>query len=533
MPPPSSSFRAAPAPGSSIASASTSSASASGARLAASSGGARTTRLRLDWPGRAWEPALPGLEGLEGRGDPGERGERDESEAGEERVLGLDPIQDIAPTEIFTPAGEDGAARAPAGRIVHGDALDVARALAAEGLKAKVDLVYVDPPFASQMAYVHEARLDGPADGRVVRTTAYDDRWERDGVGSYLDMLAPRLEALVALLAPAGTIWVHVDWRASYLVRLLLDELMGREAFINEIVWKRAPNLGRQAASHQFGRTLDTLVVYGRRGAKLVPPTRVEPIEPAAVRRDEQGRPFTTAPRGDYTDESIARLDAEGRVHRTASGRVYVKYFLVENADGTHGRERRVDALWTDVPPLRHARSGERTGYPTQKPRALLDRVIACACPPGGLVVDLFGGSGTTGESAHALGRRFVLGDASALALATARARLLRAEAKFVVERCGAVWTGEARDPAAQVSVVVSGRQVHVTLLAPREPLAWAIDPSHEPERPFCTAWHSERTLGARVRGVTREATLELGTGPLAVRVWHDDGGVETIVVSS
>jgi DNA modification methylase len=424
---------------------------------------------------------------------------------------------------------------------VLGDALDLARALSAEGLRERVDLVYVDPPFASQAAYIHEARLDGPADGRVVRAAAYDDRWEGEGIGSYLDMLAPRLEALAGLLAPAGTLWVHVDWRASYLVRVILDEIMGRDAFVNEIVWRRAPNLGRQAASHQFGRTLDTLVVYGRSQAKLSPPTRLELVEPSAVRWDAQGRPFTTAPRGDYTDASIARLEGEGRVHRTASGRVYVKYFLVKNADGTHSRERRVDALWTDVPPLRHARTGERTGFPTQKPRALLDRVIACACPPGGMVVDVFGGSGTTGESAHSLGRRFVVGDASPLALGTARARLLRAKASFVVEQCGPPRVLEGRDAKARVRVEASataragegsGESLRVELVAPLDPLAWAIDVVHDPSRPFTTCWHSERTPGARARPSARVALIEGAPGPIAVRVWYDDGGVDTVEVA-
>lgn len=473
----------------------------------------RAGRVRLEWPGRSWEP---------GR---------------EDRTPSLDrtglrvTLPRIAPTEVFPSSGASHEGR---GRLVLGDALDVAHALGAEGLRGKVDLVYVDPPFASQAEYVHEARLDGPADGRVVRAPAYDDRWEGDGVGGYLDMLAPRLDALTALLAPGGTLWVHVDWRASYLVRAVLDEIMGRAAFVNEIVWRRAPNLGRQAASHQFGRTLDTIVVYGGRQAKLSPPTRLEPIEPSAVRVDAEGRPFTTAPRGDYTDASIARLEAEGRVHRTSSGRVYVKYFLVKNADGTHARERRVDALWTDVPPLRHARTGERTGFPTQKPRALLDRVIACACPEGGLVVDVFGGSGTTGESAHALGRRFVVGDASPLALATARARLLRANASFEVEQCGPPRAVAGREPAAKVRVEAEGGRLRVELLAPLDPLAWAIDVAHDPGRPFRTAWHSERTPGARARAVDRAALVERPAGAadaarLAVRVWFDDGGVETV----
>ena len=90
-----------------------------------------------------------------------------------------------------------------------------------------------------------------------------------DGVGAYLDMLAPRLEAAASLLRDDGTIWVHLDWRAAYLVRVVLDEILGRDAFMNEIVWRRAPNLGRQAASAQFGRTLDTIVVYGKKDAKI------------------------------------------------------------------------------------------------------------------------------------------------------------------------------------------------------------------------------------------------------------------------
>ena len=272
-------------------------------------------------------------------------------------------------------------------RLILGDALDVAGALATEGLAGAVDVVYVDPPYASQTDYVLEARLDGPADGRVRRTKAYEDSWAH--VGAYLDMLAPRLEACARLLSPAGTLWVHLDWRAAYLVRVLLDEIMGREAFKNEIVWRRAPNLGRQAASGQFGRTLDTIVVYGGPEAVLRPPTRLELIDPAAIRRDDEGRPFTTAPRGDYTDLSIAKLEKEGRIHRAASGKVYIKYFLVKNEEGEWCRERRVDTLWTDVPPLRHAKTGERTGYPTQKPRALLERILRCASPPNGLAVDL------------------------------------------------------------------------------------------------------------------------------------------------
>lgn len=418
-------------------------------------------------------------------------------------------------------------------RIIQGDVLDLTSALVREGLSGKVDLVYVDPPYASDRDYVAESRLDGPADGRVVRSPAYEDTWTSrpGGLGAYLDMLAPRIEALANLLGPKGTIWVHLDWRAAYLVRAILDEVLGREAFLNEIVWRRAPNLGRQATSGQFGRTLDTLVVYGGPEATLTPPTRLEPIEESSIRRDEQGRPFTSAPRGDYTDASIAKLDAEGRVHRTASGRVYIKYFLVQDPGGVWCRERRVDALWTDVPPLRHAAASERTGYPTQKPRALLERIITCATPAGGLVVDAFSGSGTTAVAAHALGRRAVIADSSPVAIATARARLLRDGAGVRIEKADADANAkadanaDAGADAVRVEGVREGEQVRVTLVEPMEPMAWAVGKMRD--EAFVCEWHAERVLGAKAAAATRSAVV--GREAEVVRVWADDGAVFTV----
>lgn len=454
--------------------------------------------MRLVWPGRRWrlEPAA------EAEGDGPRSGAR-------------------STPRLFDVTGDG------AHRLVHGDVLDLTSALSREGLGGKVDLVYVDPPYASDRDYVAESRLDGPADGRVVRSPAYEDTWtsRTGGLGAYLDMLAPRLEALAELLAPKGTIWVHLDWRAAYLVRAILDEVLGRDAFLNEIVWRRAPNLGRQATSGQFGRTLDTLVVYGRPGATLTPPTRLEPIEEAAIRWDERGRPFTSAPRGDYTDASIAKLDAEGRVHRTASGRVYIKYFLVKDDDGVWCRERRVDALWTDVPPLRHAAASERTGYPTQKPRALLERIIACATPPGGLVVDAFAGSGTTAVAAHALGRRAVLSDRSPVAIATARARLLREGAGVRIERVEGAVVAPEGDVRVEVEGVASRERVTVTLVEPKEPMAWAIGTMNDGV--FTCAWHAERVLGAKAVAAQREAEVDRAEASV-VRIWGDDGSVTT-----
>jgi DNA modification methylase len=434
-------------------------------------------------------------------------------------------------------------------RLLLGDAAEVSARLVAEGLGGAADLVYIDPPFASQADYVHEARLDGRADGRVRRALAYEDTWTRKGgdggVTEYLDALAPRLYALTKLLSPRGTLWVHLDWRAAYLARVLLDEMLGRDRFVNEIVWRRAPNLGRQAASHQFGRTLDTLLVYGGPEARLTPPTRLEPIDASAVRWDDEGRPFTSAPRGDYTDVSIAKLEAEGRVHRSATGRVYIKYFLVKDGEGRLCRERRVDALWTDVPPLRHAPASERTGYPTQKPRALLERIIGCATREGGLVVDLFAGSGTTAEVAHAMGRSAVTADVSPVSLATARARLLRAGAGLRIDLCAGRALPEAK-PAHARAVRVDERRVRIALAEPNEPLAWAVGtrvsdfadadegaPSASPAidrqakaDALSVLFHAERPLGARGAPIVREGIVETDASVLSLRVYEDDGHV-------
>jgi DNA modification methylase len=408
-------------------------------------------------------------------------------------------------------------------RIIHGDALAVARALEEQGLGGQADVVYLDPPYASGVDYDHEERHDG----HIARTAAYRDRW--DDAASYLDMLMPRVAVARRLLRPTGSLWIQVDWRANYLVRSICDEIFGVGRFLNEIVWRRAPNLGRQARSGQFGRTLDTIIVYGAGAeARLVPPERLVPVSRRSARRDpESGRWFTVAPRGDYTDASVARLDAEGRVHRTSSGGVAVKYWLEEDAEGRLGRRRPVDTLWIDIPPLRHAAPEERTGYPTQKPRALLERIVAAGCPAGGLVIDLFAGSGTTGAASAALGRRFILADASAVAVATMRSRLLReGVTPLRVERCG----GRCAEREARLTARPrNATEMEVTLLCPPEarPAAWALSLAADPNAPFRSDWHAERGTGRRPAELPLTAVVPQSTAVRA-RVYFVDGSVAT-----
>lgn len=440
--------------------------------------------VRLEWPGRAWEP-----------------GHTSTPHTQAELFELVPPLEN----PLFSPEP----------RLLLGRAEDTASMLLAQGARAK--LIYIDPPFLSQADYISETRLDGTADGRVVRALAYEDR---DDVAGYLSTMAPTLEKLTRLLAEDGTLWVHLDWRAAYLVRVLLDEILGPDQFLNEVVWRRAPNLGRQAKSHQFGRTLDTLVVYGKtKKATLRPPTRLEPIEERAVRHDESGRAFTSAPRGDYTDKSIAKLEEEGRIHRTKSGKVYIKYFLVKDETGQYCRERPVDTLWTDIAPLRHVPLPERTGYPTQKPRALLERIVRASTDPGDLVVDLFSGSGTTAEASFLLGRRVIAGDASELAVATTRARLLRAGSPLRVELCGKTW---AVTPGLSIERSQTQDGVSIELKSPREPLAWSI--SNRGALGPVTVWHAERSLGSLPAGPSSSARLRSSLPSYLIRAFANDG---------
>lgn len=451
----------------------------------------------------------------------------------EGKTAALAPLDDLPPAltlqeAIGTPAEAVGAELSPVGnRVIYGDALRIAQALEQGGFAKQADVVYIDPPYASGVDYAHEERTGG----RVVRSAAYGDRW--DDIAAYLDMLFPRLAAAGRLLKATGSIWIQVDWRASYLVRGLCDELFGRDRFLNEIVWRRAPNLGRQARSSQFGRTLDTIIVYGASArTRLVPPERLVPIARGSARRDpESGRWFTVAPRGDYTDASMARLDAEGRVHRSATGAMSVRYWLEEDAEGRLGRRRPVDALWIDIPPLRHTASEERTGYPTQKPRALLERIIESAAPPGGLVIDLFAGSGTTGAAAAKLGRRFILGDASPVAIATMRSRLLReGVAPLVVERCGAASDEALKDEPAKLEArAIDERDMQITLscASAARPIAWSLSTRGRADEPFFAEWHAEQGTAKRAPEMSRTAVLPRAPFVRA-RVYFVDGKVAT-----
>jgi len=326
-------------------------------------------------------------------------------------------------------------------RLVWGDNLLVMQALLAQGYEGKINLIYIDPPFDSKADYSHSVQLtpdeagkgggELSADMSALERLAYRDTWE-DGTDSYLDMLYPRLQLMHRLLAENGSIVIHCDWRLAHHIRTLLDEIFGKARFLNHIVWVYGASArGAKAISGQFARNHDDLFLYSKSEASqffgdfLERIYSIEEAKKAGFQQDDANNWFKTAPRGDYTDESIARLEAEGRIHRTRTGGIRIKYPL-PSRNGMVIERLPVGNAWMDIPDAMHMEDGEVAGYETQKPERLLGRIIRSLTQPNDLVADFFCGSGTTAAVAEKLGRRWITSDLGKASLQVTRNRLVR-----------------------------------------------------------------------------------------------------------
>jgi len=269
--------------------------------------------------------------------------------------------------------------RAAMGAVLCADNLEALRAIP-DGV---VDLAYIDPPFATgrtqRLASIRTGAGEASRRGFGGRTYRYEVvrelAWQDDlPLDVHLEALHARLVEIHRLLAAAGTLHVHVDWRTVHHVRLLLDEVFGPERFLNEIVW--AYDFGGRARD-RWPRKHDSILWYAK------------------------GDAWT------FEREAIERLP-------------YMAPGLVGPEKAARGKLP-TDVWWmTIVPPG----GRERTGYPTQKPVRLLDRIVRAASREGDLVLDVYAGSGTTGVAAAALGRRYLLVDRNPEAVAIARRRL-------------------------------------------------------------------------------------------------------------
>lgn len=259
-------------------------------------------------------------------------------------------------------------------RLIHGDALAVAAAIG----DGELDAIYVDPPFGTGL--VQRGR------GSAHR---YADR--ADDPDAFVAWLTPYLEHSRRVLAPHGSLFVHLDYRAVHYVKVALDRLFGRARFVNEIVWCYAVGgKGRRG----FGRKHDTLLWYAR-GDDWA-------FFPDAIRVPRRGGSHMRVVDGvqEKTDRKT------GRVYRypVAAGKV-------------------PEDWWTDIETLNHS-DRERTGWPSQKPERLIERVLAAVTAPGGRIADWFAGSGTTAAVAQRTGRTFITCDREANAIAVCERRL-------------------------------------------------------------------------------------------------------------
>ncbi len=350
-------------------------------------------------------------------------------------------------------------------RLYFGDNLDIMREHLAD---ESVDLIYLDPPFNSNATYNVLFREKSGEDS-AAQITAFDDTWHwsieseyayRDVVESgpdrlsrmlqamreflgqndmmaYLTMMAQRMVELHRVLKPTGSIYLHCDPTASHYLKLLMDAVFGAYNFRNEITWRRTT---AHSDSTRYGRNTDIILFYSK-SDQWTWNSQYQPYDEAYKARfrfkDPDGRVWTddnlTAKGlsgGGYEyeykgarslwrvpPETMRRLDAEGRLHFTSRGGIRRKRYL----DEMEGRP--VQALWDDIDPI-NSQAKERLGYPTQKPEALLERIISASSNEGDVVLDPFCGCGTAVAVAERLNRRWIGIDLTHLAISLMKSRL-------------------------------------------------------------------------------------------------------------
>lgn len=364
------------------------------------------------------------------------------------------------------------------GLLYHGDNKEVLAHLLANGFRGQVKLIYIDPPFDSGADYVRKVQLRGPKgtlkidgeDYALGEQVQYTDIWSND---NYLQFMYERLLMLKELLSPDGAIYLHCDPSRNSYLRILMDEVFGPDAFVNEIVWQR---LSAHNDSARYGIIHDTIYYYG--GSERVwNPQRTElretyvqqffdqteegtgrqysrsDLTARGLRNGETGKPWrgiNPAEKGNHWKVPVSKLDewdAEGRIHwpKMDGGMPRLKRYLDEAVEqgGT------AQDIWLDIKPI-HNQSQELLGYPTQKPESLVSRIVSASTNEGDIVLDCFLGSGTTALAAQKLGRRWIGCDINKGAIQTTAKRLQGVMQEQAAALAAATRQGElmARDDA-------------------------------------------------------------------------------------
>ncbi len=339
-------------------------------------------------------------------------------------------------------------------RLIWGDNKLVMASLLKE-FKGKIDLIYIDPPFDVGSDFTMQVPVgDGKEtiekDQSTLEMVAYRDTWGR-GTDSYLQMLAERLVLMRELLAERGSIYVHIGPNVNHAVRMVLDEVFGSFGHLNEITWKRTY---AHSDAKRFGIVHDNILVYAKSESYTFNKQTTEHdesyIKSHYGQMDADGRRFRLVtlsaagpgPARRFADRELEpppgrhwawgqeRIDEglrSGRIVFAKTGQPNIKQYL----DGTEGTV--VQSIWDDIPPVNPV-SKELLGYATQKPRALLERIINASSNAGDLVADFFGGSGTTAAAAEALGRRWLMSDLGRFSIHTARKRMIELQRNLHTE---------------------------------------------------------------------------------------------------
>lgn len=309
-------------------------------------------------------------------------------------------------------------------RLIYGDNLLAMQALLAgdaqtglPSLRGKVDLIYIDPPFDSKADYRTNITLpNGKVQQKptILEQTGYADLWA-EGTVSYLKYLYPRISLMKELLSDKGSFYIHIDWHVGAYAKILLDDIFGKNNFLNEIIWSYGAGGNPQ---NFFPRKHDSIYLF-KKGEDNTFNTEF---------------PVMHVPYDKSTlDMHFKKMDENGRLYRkqTVNGRDYITYADVGKL---------VTDVWTDIGAQNATSpiSPEHTGYATQKPEKLLERIITASSNEGDLVCDFFGGSGTTAAVAERLGRRWITCDIGKPASLVMRKRFIDQEVKpFLYQSIG------------------------------------------------------------------------------------------------
>jgi len=262
-------------------------------------------------------------------------------------------------------------------------------------------LIYIDPPFAVGADFGFEIEIGGEKAEKkqsIIEEIAYRDTWGK-GISSYLSMMYERLKLMHNLLADDGSIYVHCDWRVFPPLRMLMDDLFGANNFQRELIWSFDTKSGYKSAVNNWVRSHDSIMYYSKSSSYIF---------------NKQYLPYSE----DYISR-FKKTDKDGRLFRDDRGSG-VKQYL----DELKGIS--VPDVWSDIKSFQQdATSNEYLKYPTQKPEALLERIIKASSNEGDLVADFFCGSGTTAAVAEKLGRKWIAADLGRFAIHTTRKRLI------------------------------------------------------------------------------------------------------------